>query len=97
MTAKKLHDGLKDGSIKLIHLSKWENVLMPRGSMKKESIGVYILERLKGSYEGWTDPEYGDNPSEADLMLQLHKNLVSEAAEAWGEFVQWVEERKKPK
>jgi len=70
-----------------IHLYDAKNVLMPRGSMRKESIGPYLLERLKSSYESWTDPQFGDNPKPNDLLELLHKNLMGEVEQAWIKFL----------
>ena len=42
-----------------IHLYPYRNVLKPRGSMEKESLGLAIYERLTGNYDDWTNPEYG--------------------------------------
>jgi hypothetical protein len=54
-----------------VHLYNYKNVLRPRGSMKKESLGDYILERLLSYYEDWTDKKYGDNPKETSLLQFL--------------------------
>ena len=75
------------GAVK-VHLYDFKNVLMPRGSMEKESIGPYILERLNDYFESWTDESYGDNPPLPDLLLCLHNNLMSEVKQAWKEFTQ---------
>jgi len=95
MTPEKLQAGLDSGEIKLVHLYDSKNVLMPRGSMQKESIGVYLLEHLKSSYESWTDPEYGDNPTEPELNTILYKNLMGEAQKAWEDFAKWRESKEK--
>jgi hypothetical protein len=71
-----------------VHLYNPRNVLMPRGSMKKESIGPYLLDRLKDGFEDWTDPKYGDNPVLSDLIKCLHKNLMGEVEQAWLAFVE---------
>lgn len=73
-----------------IHLYDARDVLMPRGSMKKESIGPYLLERLKSSFEDWTDVKYGDNPSVSDLIKYLHTNLMGEVEQAWLQFIDGV-------
>lgn len=70
------------------HLYDYRYVLMPRGSMKKESIGPYLLERLKGCYEDWTDEKYGDNPPLPDLIQNLYTNLNREVEQAWFEFIE---------
>ncbi len=56
-------NSIPEGAIR-IHLYSYHNVLKPRGSMDKESIGLLICERLIDTYEDWTNPEHGDNPSE---------------------------------
>lgn len=74
--------GLPEGTVR-IHLYDSKRVLMPRGSMKKESIGLYLYERLMDSYEDWTDAKYGDNPTEEELLDSLRKNLDHEVECAW--------------
>ena len=75
-----------DGAIG-IHLYHYKNVLKPRGSMEKESLGLIIYERLAGNYEDWTNPKYGDNPKENELLKQLKKNLFGEVETAWKKFI----------
>ncbi|MEE9574172.1 MAG: hypothetical protein V3W20_14045 [Candidatus Neomarinimicrobiota bacterium] len=77
---------IPEGAVR-VHFYDPKNVLMPRGSMKKESIGPYIHERLKGSFEFWTDPKYGDNPSVSDLITFMYTNLIGEVDQAWVAFV----------
>ncbi len=84
MTKKK--NSIPDGAIR-IHLDPYRNVLKPRGSMEKESLGLVMYERLTAIYEGWTNPDYGDNPSEEELLKQLRKNLLSEVEAAWEKFI----------
>jgi len=83
-------DKLPEGAVR-IHLYDAKNVLMPRGSMQKESVGSYLLDRLKSSYEDWTDPKYGNNPSEEDIKTLLHQNLMREAENAWLSFIDSIE------
>jgi len=73
-----------------VHLYNSKNVLMPRGSMQKESIGPYILERLKDGFESWTDDDYGDNPSIPDLIGFLYSNLMGEVENAWLLFIESI-------
>ena len=70
-----------------IHLYKVEDVLRPRGSMKKESLGELVYDRLMSSYESWTDSKYGDNPDEEKLLKQLKQNLTGEIESAWNQFI----------
>ena len=77
---------IPEGAVKM-HLYDPQNVLMPRGSMKKESIGPYLLERLKNCFEEWSDKSYGDNPSTSDLIKHLHNNLMGEVEKAWLAFI----------
>jgi hypothetical protein len=79
-------NSIPDGTIR-IHLYSYHNVLKPRGSMKKESLGNSIYERLADTYEDWTNPDHGDNPSEDELLKQLRKNLLSEVETAWDKFI----------
>ena len=96
LTKEELEKGLKSGKITRIHLYNWEDVLMPRGSMKKESIGPYLLERLQRAYECFTDPQYSENPNEEELTQKLYLNLIAETTEAWMKFIEWREDRAKP-
>ena len=73
-----------------MHMYDPRDVLMPRGSMQKESIGPYLLGRLKGNYDQWTDVKYGDNPSVSDLIKYLHTNLMGEVEQAWLQFIDEV-------
>ena len=77
-----------------IHMYDVKNVLRPRGHMKKESIGEYILEKLEACYEGWTDPKYGDNPTEDELLQLLHTNMVEEVDGAYAEFIRKLLEKR---
>jgi len=70
-----------------IHLYNFERVLRPRGSMKKESVGSHLLEKLNSYFESWTDKKYGDNPPKEELLKHLHENLMSEVERAWKEFL----------
>jgi len=74
-----------------IHLYNVENVLMPRGSMQKESIGPYLLEKLIDIYESWTDEEFGDNPSEEILIKLMKDNLREETKLAWEGLIAHIE------
>jgi len=82
----KENESIPKGAIR-IHLYPYRNVLKPRGSMKKESLGLVIYERLTDTYEDWTDPDHGDNPSKDELLKQLRKNLLSEVEAAWDKFI----------
>jgi len=70
-----------------IHLYSYRNVLKPRGSMKKESLGLEIYERLKSTFKDWSNSDYGDNPEPDELIRQLRKNLFSEVETAWEKFI----------
>lgn len=76
---------LSNKSIK-VHLYDVSDVLKPRGSMEKESLGAYLLEKLNDYYESWTNKEYGDNPTEEELLALLKTNLNSEVESAWINF-----------
>ena len=76
---------IPEGAVK-VHMYNVQDVLKPRGSMEKESIGLSILERLRNSYESWTDDTYGDNPDKNELIDSLRQNLVYEMVEAWNKF-----------
>ena len=70
-----------------IHLYPFRNVLKPRGSMEKESLGLAIYERLTSNFEDWSNQKYGDNPKPDELLKQLRKNLMSEVENAWNKFI----------
>ena len=82
----KENESIPKGAIR-IHLYSYHNVLKPRGSMKKESLGNSIYERLTDTYEDCTNPDHGDNPNEYELLKQLRKNLLSEVETAWDKFI----------
>lgn len=78
-----------------LHLYRYQNVLRPRGSsLSKESLSSTIYDRLKGAFESWTDPKYGDNPDVHELMDTLERNLHEEVQAAWDEF--WGEHAPQP-
>ena len=81
----KENNSTPDGAIR-IHIYSYHNVLKPRGSMQKESLGLLIYELLTDTFDDWTNPGYGDNPSEDELLKQLRKNLLSEVETAWDKF-----------
>ncbi len=81
---------IKAGQAKEVHLFGPDNLLMPRGSMEKESIGLDILDRLTSSYEHWTNPKYADNPEKAEILEILYRNLMNETCNAWEAFVEGV-------
>ena len=83
---KKTLSKIPPGAVE-VHLYLPENVLMPRGSRQKESIHNYLLEKLKSSWESWTDPKYGDNPNPDELMTTLYNNLINETMNAWEDFL----------
>ncbi len=79
-------NSIPKGAIR-IHLYSYRNVLKPRGSMKKESLGFEIYERLTSIFKDWSNPDYGDNPEPYELLEQLRKNLFSEVESAWEKFI----------
>jgi hypothetical protein len=79
-------DEIPKGAVR-VHLYDWHNVMMPRGSRKKESIYVYLLEHLLSSFEDWTEPIYGDNPDVIDLTNQMYNNMLNETTNAWEDFL----------
>ena len=82
----KENKSIPKGAIR-IHLYPYRNVLKPRGSMKKECLGLVIYERLTDIFDDWTNPDYGDNPAAEELLKQLRKNLLSEVEAAWDKFI----------
>jgi hypothetical protein len=87
LSKEELKQLIDEGRAHRIHLYESKNMLMPRGSMKKESIGLYLLDRIKDAYEDWTDPKYGDNPPKQEVIETLFTNLINEAYAAWDEFI----------
>ncbi len=85
----KIDGKLSPNSIQ-VHLYNVQNVLHPRGSMKKESIGSTISDNLVYAFESWTDPKYGDKPNVTDLINHLHNNLVNETNNAWINFAEKI-------
>ena len=86
----KYYDGpIPEGAVR-IHMYNYQDVLRPRGHMQKESIAEYILDRLMGSYESWTDGEFGDNPEATELIATLQKNMKEEMDGAWREFIKRI-------
>jgi len=79
-------DQIPDGAVR-VHLYNVENVLRPRGHMKKESVGVYVKDSLDGAYESWTDPKYGDTIDPKVLLKLIHQNLMEEINGAFGQFL----------
>lgn len=93
-TKEELEHLIATGRAVQVHLYACENVLHPRGPMRKESIGAYLLDRLKGCYDEWTDPKYGDNPPEELLLTNLRDNLFNEATNAFEELLAYVAAKK---
>ena len=87
ISKEELEELIKSGKAKQIHISSLERILMPRGSLQKESVGMKILEVLLNNYLHWTDPKYSDNPDVGALLFNLKKNLDSEVLRAWNEFL----------
>lgn len=79
-------DDLPPGAVR-IHLYDWKNVMRPRGHMKKESIGEYLLQKFIDTFESWTDPKYGDNPDILELANKMYHNALEELDGAWNEFI----------
>lgn len=73
---------------KQIHLYPVKNILKPRGSMKKESLGLSLLERLSNIFESWTGEKYADAPNTEDLIKIMEQNLHSETEAAWQAFME---------
>ena len=74
-------NSIPDGAIR-IHLYPCRNVLKPRGSMKKESLGLVIYERLVSTFEDW------ENKNE-DITMN-HKKAAQE-------MIKWAQKKYKGK
>ena len=81
---------------KQIHLYEFKDILRPRGTMLKESLGMDICARLLGSYRSWSDPEYGDNPDEFTLTKVIKDNLIEEVEAAFATFLHCVKTGEHP-
>jgi hypothetical protein len=90
MSKEEIEKLVSEGKLKQVHLSTLERILMPRGSLQKESIGMKILESLLNNHQHWTNPKYSDNPDVGALLFHLKKNLDSEVSRAWNEFLRMV-------
>lgn len=90
LSREELERMIKSGEAKQVHLTNVKSVLRPRGSLQKESLSIYLLERLETNYEYWTDPKYSDNPPTNLLLKLLEKNLQGEVSIAWHEFLHKV-------
>ncbi len=56
--------------------------------MQKESLSLYLYEKLNALYKFWTDPKYGDNPDTEILIKTLKENLLEETTIAWENFAE---------
>jgi len=77
---------IPEGAVQ-VHMYNPKGMLKPRGSMIKESIGLKICEELISYYESWTNSKYGDNPTQAEVLEILKKNLDDEVAASWKTFL----------
>ena len=77
----KKKNSIPDGAIR-IHLYPCRNVLKPRGSMKKESLGLVIYERLVSTFEDW------ENKEEETIMN--HKKTAQD-------MIKWAQKKYKGK
>ena len=76
---------------KQLHLYSFRNILRPRGGLaQKESLSLYILEKLRSCYESWTDPKYADSKPEEEVLLQLKENLEQEVNIAYTLFLREI-------
>ena len=90
ISKEKMDELIKSGKAKKVHFISPDMVLKPRGSMKKESIGLVILERLLSNFEHWSNPSYSDNPDIGALLYHLKNNLDSEVTATWNEFLKMI-------
>ena len=68
ITATELEERLKNGeTFERVHFNPMDNILKPRGSMQKNSIGEYMFEKLLSTFEHWTDSRFSDNPQLMNL------------------------------
>jgi hypothetical protein len=72
---------------KRVHLYPVQNVLRPRGPLQKESVSGDLLEKLKSTFESWSDSSYGDIPPTEKLISVMKQNLDDEVKRAWEAFL----------
>jgi len=75
---------------KKVHLIPYQSALKPRGSMAKNSLGLYIFMKLMSAYESWTNPNYYDNPEETVLVRTLVDNVKNEVDAAIRTFLETI-------
>jgi len=78
---------IKEGKAQQVHLGAFKSIFRPRGSMQKNSVGAYLLEKLTNEFESWTDPKYADNPDLEKLIQSMHHNMMVEVISAWEAFI----------
>jgi len=77
--------------VKQLHLYSFRNILRPRGGLaQKESLSLYILEKLRSCYESWTNPKYADSKPEEEVLSQLKENLEQEVNIAYTLFLREI-------
>ena len=69
-----------------IHLYNFCNLLRPRGSMEKESLSLYLKEKLHSVFHDWTDPRHIDSQDSYVVENKLIENLREEVELAIREF-----------
>ena len=74
-----------------LHLYNVQDILRPRGHMKKESIGILVKESLESAFNSWTDKQYSDRVHPLFCLSILLKNLEEEINGAFDSFVKSVE------
>ena len=72
----------------LVHLYNPTDMLRPRGTGEKESISLYISERLNNCFEDWTDLKYSDSLGDDETIRILIMNLISETENAINTFLE---------
>jgi hypothetical protein len=78
---------------KRVHLGRPDNSLNPRGPMEKESLSLIVFERLKSSFEHWTNPEYSDSLKPEEMVAMLEEQFRAEMQSAWEAFEAWAKDR----
>jgi hypothetical protein len=73
-----------------VHLYNVKDVLRPRGSMEKESLGEYLTEKYEYLYETWTDPKFGDSVSKEEILVRLYQNAIEEVNVSFGLFLKSI-------
>lgn len=75
---------------KKVHMGSPDAALAPRGTLQKNSLSLYIYDKLRELHELWTDSQYSDSASDDEMVGILEKALESEVEQALRAYKEWV-------